>query len=93
MKTIMSLAAAAALAGILITGCSTEADEKTAVTTDNNDRRGGSRDWNRGGKDRGRRTCRKEDLRYDLRISHLSRQTRWQAILRKIWKLRARKYS
>lgn len=32
MKTIMSLAAAAALAGILITGCSTEADEKTAVT-------------------------------------------------------------
>ena len=32
MKTIMSLAAAAALAGILLTGCSTEADEKTAVT-------------------------------------------------------------
>lgn len=32
MKTIMSLAAAAALAEILLTGCSTEADEKTAVT-------------------------------------------------------------
>ena len=32
MKTIMSLAAAAALAGILLIGCSTEADEKTAVT-------------------------------------------------------------
>ena len=32
MKTIMSLAAAVALAGILLTGCSTEADEKTAVT-------------------------------------------------------------
>ena len=32
MKTIMSLAAAAALAGILLTGCSKEADEKTAVT-------------------------------------------------------------
>ena len=32
MKTIMSLAAAAALAGVLLTGCSTEADEKTAVT-------------------------------------------------------------
>ena len=32
MKTIMSLAAAAALAGILLTGCSTEADEKMAVT-------------------------------------------------------------
>ena len=32
MKTIMTLAAAAALAGVLLTGCSTEADEKTAVT-------------------------------------------------------------
>lgn len=34
MKTIMSLAAAAALAGVLITGCSTEADEKTAAPTE-----------------------------------------------------------
>lgn len=33
MTTIMNLAAAAALAGILLTGCSTEADETTAATT------------------------------------------------------------
>ena len=33
MTAIMNLAAAAALAGILLTGCSTEADETTAATT------------------------------------------------------------
>ena len=34
MKTIMSLAAAAALAGVLLTGCSTEADEKTTTAAE-----------------------------------------------------------
>lgn len=34
IKTIMSLAAAAALAGILLTGCSTEADEKTTTAAE-----------------------------------------------------------
>ena len=34
MKTVMSLAAAAALAGVLLTGCSTEADEKTTTAAE-----------------------------------------------------------
>ena len=95
MKTIMSLAAAVALAGILLTGCSTEADEKTAVTaapteaaaTEAASGTGTEAEKIEGGALAGKK------ISVMTRISHLSRQTRWQAILRKIWKLRARKYS
>ena len=70
MTAIMNLAAAAALAGILLTGCSTEADETTtAAATTAAEAETTTAAGRSCRNDRGRCSCRKEDFCYDP-VSH-----------------------